>query len=215
MKQWRCTVCGYIHTGPEPPEKCPVCGADRSKFVEVISEKTENPAMQTAIEEQAPAQTAVTKEALGTAKGKMLELVETQMLKHHIHPISAHIPNGVLPVSVLFVFGAVALNFQNLAMAAFYNLVVVLLAMPLVLYAGYNEWQRKYGGHRTTFFIIKIVCGLVVLATAAVAVLWGILDPMAALSGSKHRFLFLLLHLVMLAAAGIAGFIGGKLVFKD
>ncbi len=32
MKQWRCTVCGYIHTGNEPPEKCPNCGAPRDKF---------------------------------------------------------------------------------------------------------------------------------------------------------------------------------------
>lgn len=33
IKQWQCSVCGYIHEGPEPPEHCPVCGADRSKFV--------------------------------------------------------------------------------------------------------------------------------------------------------------------------------------
>jgi len=33
VKRWKCTVCGYIHVGKEPPEVCPVCGADRSKFV--------------------------------------------------------------------------------------------------------------------------------------------------------------------------------------
>ena len=32
-RRWRCTVCGYIHEGEEPPEVCPVCGADRSQFV--------------------------------------------------------------------------------------------------------------------------------------------------------------------------------------
>ena len=31
--RWKCQVCGYIHVGPEPPEKCPVCGAPRSRFV--------------------------------------------------------------------------------------------------------------------------------------------------------------------------------------
>jgi len=30
---WSCTVCGYIHTGENPPEICPICGADASKFV--------------------------------------------------------------------------------------------------------------------------------------------------------------------------------------
>ena len=29
---WRCTVCGYIHRGPEPPDVCPVCGASRDEF---------------------------------------------------------------------------------------------------------------------------------------------------------------------------------------
>jgi nitrite reductase (NADH) large subunit len=29
---WVCLVCGYVHHGPEPPEECPVCGADRSDF---------------------------------------------------------------------------------------------------------------------------------------------------------------------------------------
>jgi len=31
-KQWRCTVCGYIHSGENPPEICPVCGVDASFF---------------------------------------------------------------------------------------------------------------------------------------------------------------------------------------
>ncbi|MEI6126475.1 MAG: hypothetical protein WCQ99_07980 [Pseudomonadota bacterium] len=25
MKKWRCTSCGYIHTGENPPDQCPVC----------------------------------------------------------------------------------------------------------------------------------------------------------------------------------------------
>ncbi|MCL2738550.1 MAG: NADH peroxidase [Bacteroidales bacterium] len=35
MKKFRCTVCGYIHTGDTPPEKCPQCHVPASKFVEV------------------------------------------------------------------------------------------------------------------------------------------------------------------------------------
>lgn len=32
-KKWKCTLCGYIHTGEAPPEKCPVCGASGERFV--------------------------------------------------------------------------------------------------------------------------------------------------------------------------------------
>jgi len=38
MKKWRCTVCGYIHYGEQPPEKCPMCGAPREKFEEVTTD---------------------------------------------------------------------------------------------------------------------------------------------------------------------------------
>ncbi|MDF2839845.1 MAG: hypothetical protein K0Q99_616 [Clostridia bacterium] len=38
MKNWRCTVCGYIHKGDMPPEKCPNCGSPSEKFVEHTQE---------------------------------------------------------------------------------------------------------------------------------------------------------------------------------
>ncbi|AHF06536.1 flavin reductase [Desulfitobacterium metallireducens] len=43
-KQWRCTVCGYIHTGENPPETCPVCGVDASLFEEVIDSQPQGQA---------------------------------------------------------------------------------------------------------------------------------------------------------------------------
>lgn len=29
---WRCSVCGYVHRGAQPPEWCPVCGAAAAEF---------------------------------------------------------------------------------------------------------------------------------------------------------------------------------------
>ncbi len=34
MKKWVCPVCGYVHEGDVPPEKCPQCGVPGSKFTE-------------------------------------------------------------------------------------------------------------------------------------------------------------------------------------
>ena len=36
---WKCTVCGYVHEGPEPPEHCPRCGADRSEFIPLQAQR--------------------------------------------------------------------------------------------------------------------------------------------------------------------------------
>ena len=35
MKKWKCSICGYIHQGNEPPAVCPICGAPREKFVQI------------------------------------------------------------------------------------------------------------------------------------------------------------------------------------
>src|SRR5574344_40515 len=32
MAKFVCTVCGYIHEGEQPPERCPLCGAPADKF---------------------------------------------------------------------------------------------------------------------------------------------------------------------------------------
>ncbi len=35
MKKFVCSVCGYIHQGDTPPEKCPQCGVGADKFTEM------------------------------------------------------------------------------------------------------------------------------------------------------------------------------------
>ena len=38
-KYWACTVCGYIHEGDTPPEKCPQCKSPSEKFIELKEEE--------------------------------------------------------------------------------------------------------------------------------------------------------------------------------
>ena len=39
MTKWVCTVCGYIHEGEQPPERCPICRQPAEKFKKVEEEK--------------------------------------------------------------------------------------------------------------------------------------------------------------------------------
>jgi len=234
MKKWRCTVCNYIHEGDQPPETCPVCGADKSKFVEVSdaeakeiqAKKSEKQLeREKAMAEKAKAQSSGSKQKSqtgqsasgqkGSGKKGWIEFVNAQMIRHHAHPVSVHIPNGVLPVSVLFVLLALWCTGQGFATAAFYNSVVVLIAMPAVLYTGYNAWQRKYGGSWTTIFIFKIITALIVTVTCLLVVIWYVVNPEILSGGAARQAGFVFLNLIMLAAAVVAGLIGGKLVFKE
>ena len=209
MKKWHCTVCGYIHEGDEPPEECPVCGADRSKFIEIVSEEP----VETQTDQPESEDKNMDSKPESPIFRPKLNPIYDLMLKHHVHPISVHIPNGVLPASVIFIVLAALFNFSGLSQAAFYNLIFVVLTLPLVLFSGYIEWQKKYKGQLTRLFKTKILCAAVVSLTAVILMVWLFIDPQA--STSSSNLLFLLINFVMLAAAGIAGFIGGKFVFKD
>lgn len=35
VRRWKCPVCGYIYEGDEPPQNCPVCGAEGYRFLPV------------------------------------------------------------------------------------------------------------------------------------------------------------------------------------
>ncbi len=203
MKKWECTVCGYIHEGNEPPDKCPVCGAGKEKFVEITEESAKKQKGKKTAEKPQPT----------LAPENTFQQINKLMVKHHIHPTSVHFPNGVLPVAVIFLFLAVSLNLSQLSQAAFYNLVVVLVSMPLVMYSGYNEWKNKYQGKLTRLFLIKIICAVIVLITLIILVCWRAVGPLVSESSSKWIYLFV--HFIMVAAAGVSGYIGGKLVFKD
>jgi len=38
---WKCTVCGYMHEGDNPPEACPKCGAPAEKFTALTDEEAQ------------------------------------------------------------------------------------------------------------------------------------------------------------------------------
>ena len=40
MAKWVCKVCGYIHEGDTPPERCPQCGVPADKFEKVEETST-------------------------------------------------------------------------------------------------------------------------------------------------------------------------------
>lgn len=37
MKRWRCVMCGYVHEGDSPPEKCRNCEASEEKFEQLTA----------------------------------------------------------------------------------------------------------------------------------------------------------------------------------
>ncbi len=227
MKKWKCLVCGYVHTGDEPPEKCPVCGADRSKFVELVEEapQQDEPGIEASSEEttQQPVSEPTdaidfdlpendVPEAAQTAFQKYYAAATGLLVKYHAHPIIVHIPNGVLPVAILFLALSMMFQATGLEAASFYNMIVVVLVMPKVLFTGYNDWKHRLGGNLTNLILTKMICGATVFLLGLFLVVWRWVDPMVALAYSQSRMTYLFLHLVILGTAALAGYLGGKLI---
>lgn len=213
MKKWQCSVCKYIHTGETPPEKCPVCGVGSEKFV-LIDAGDDAPAP-AAEKPAAPAATAPSKPSTpAPAKPENLyERIIGFMIKHHAHPVSVHFPNGILPVAVVLFLLAWVFNTELFAKAGFINLVFVILALPFVLFSGIIEWKKKYNQALTTIFKIKIMAAALTTTACIISVVWYLMNP--DVLSSSNAWIFILVNVIMLASAGIAGLIGGKLVFKD
>ena len=205
MKKWECTVCGYIHEGDEPPDVCPICGAGKEYFVELAEEQAE-----------AGQETAETVSGAAASPKSPEDSVEPSgiaalVMKFHLHPIMAHTPNGVLPMALIFLFLGSVFGLAGFEVAAFFSFVFVLLAMPVVILTGYLEWQNRYKGIKTKIFGLKIAASVVVLTTLTAMVVWRIADP--GVAASANRWIYLLVGLVMVGAVGLAGHMGGKLVF--
>lgn len=206
QKKWRCTICNYLHLGEEPPDECPVCGADKSYFVEETDDKEAEGEKPVAGKGGA----AKTKEP---KEEKPFGIIGGIVTRHHLHPISVHIPNGVLPVAVVFLLLAFFFKQRAVEQAAYFNLIFVLISLPAVYATGFIAWKRKYRGAKTFIFKAKWACSAIIAVLMIVLIAWRILDPQVVLSGGSSSWTYIVLCAVVLALAGFAGSLGGRLVF--
>ena len=206
MKMWQCSICNYVHRGDTPPDKCPICNAGANKFREIAEVSIPEKRTEGRQPELQTKKTRATDE-------NTLEKIKSLTVKHHAHPVLVHTPNGLLPVAVILWLLAWIFDSGLLAKTAFINQIFVTVSLPLVIFTGVIEWQRKYDKAMTKIFKIKILAAILTSTACLITTIWFSLDPDVLLSSGVWIFMFI--NIIMLAAAGIAGHIGGKLVFKD
>lgn len=184
---WKCTVCGYLHQGTEPPSTCPRCGTASSSF--------------------APVEEEVTVEKIGL----LGDLYRTLVL----HAVAAHFPNGLLPAALLFLALSFFVTATPcLEPAAFYMTALVVACLPLSLISGIRDWRTRYGGVKAPIFYKKIALGSSLLVLGTVAIWLRATDPALMSDGGPLLFLYLGLLGAMMACAVLLGHYGAKLVFQ-
>ncbi|WP_303722404.1 rubredoxin-like domain-containing protein [Malonomonas rubra] len=198
-KTWRCTVCGYLHKGDQPPENCPVCKVDACKF-----ELVEEPASE------------VESQSVGKAdflKKQVKIFLEEMKIGFVPHAVGAHFPNALLPTAFLFlliyIFGGGA-TFES---AVFYLLLVVFLAVPVTFATGVLDWRKSFSGKLTPIFRKKIILGVALFVSVFITVAWRLLNPQVLTSGGLSACGYSLLILLMLGCVVMLGHYGGVLIF--
>lgn len=181
-RQWKCTVCGYLHEGPEPPENCPRCGAERSEFIPVEQETF-----------------------------NLLHDVWDTLV---VHAVAAHFPNGLMPAAVFFFLLSLVTANPHFGPAAYYLLLLVMVAVPVSVASGIYDWRTRFKGTRALIFYKKIGLAILLFVFGLGAGHLHRTHPDFADAGFAVQFGYGFLLFLMLGCVGLLGHYGGKLAFK-
>jgi uncharacterized membrane protein len=198
-KTWRCTVCGYLHTGENPPEECPVCGVDASHF-ELVGESQE------AVNTSETTSKSLSSQVLG-----FLDEMKATFVPH---AVAAHFPNGLLPTCVLFLLLTLISGNSSFEATTFHLLLVAFISIPVTIATGLISWKKKYAGNMSPIFRKKMILAALLFFFMIVTIGWRWSNPEVLSSGGFSAFAYSILILIMLGCVTLLGHYGGMLVFS-
>ena len=135
-------------------------------------------------------------------------------MKLHIHPISAHFPNALFPISsalviLYLIFGEICLE-----RAIYYCIIFGFLGSPVGMFSGLNDWKLKYKGAKVPLFLEKRRLSIILVLISLLIVIMRTFNPDIMFSGSILKWIYIILIFSLTPISGRLGYLGGKLVFK-
>ncbi len=136
------------------------------------------------------------------------------LLALHPHPVAVHFPIALLATAALLLVAALVLGRGWLELAALCNLGLGLCAAPVAAGAGLFSWRFNYGATWTTIFRRKAALSMVLVATAAGALVIRL--GVVGLDGERAGAWWWAYVGLVLAAVPLVlglGYLGGKITF--
>ena len=90
-----------------------------------------------------------------------------------------------------------------------------LLGLALIAWLARSIGLESIRGALTPIFKLKIGASIVATVSLVILLIWRAVQPAVLNTPSSARWIFLILAVIMLGAVGLAGHMGGKLVFGN
>ena len=135
-------------------------------------------------------------------------------MKLHVHPISAHFPNALFPISAGMIILYIIFNFECFEKTAYYCLIFGFLGSPVGMLSGINDWKKRYKGAKVPLFLEKRRLSIILTILSFILIIIRTLIPDIATSGGIKQWIYIVLIFSLTPIAGRLGYLGGKLVFK-
>jgi len=114
---------------------------------------------------------------------------------HPVHPALTHIPMEMVMGAVTFRLASFLPRLKFLAKTGYHCIILGLLGIFPTAFAGYLDWQHKFGGEWEFLIIVKII--LAIVLTIVMATIAVIDDPETPRFDKKTVFYFLIVLLAI------------------
>lgn len=130
----------------------------------------------------------------------------------HVHHIGSHFTNGLMPVAALLLALHFALGERSYETAAFYCIILAMVAAPVVFFSGFIDWRTRFEGRSTYIFNHKRVFGILFMLLSTALVIWHIMMPEVAITPGGLRYVYFAMVYIDTVFAIYLGYLGGKFI---
>ncbi len=144
---------------------------------------------------------------------KVLRVIRTGGLDRRSHRMTSHFPISLLMTASLLILLYEYFGDRSFEVAAYYTLLLGVIASPVSVLTGLWGWKISYLGIMTKIFKTKIIISTLLLVIGFVCVILRSVFPDILIERSLLSWIYLILVLCLTPIVVALGYYGGKITF--
>ncbi len=144
---------------------------------------------------------------------KVLRVIRTGGMDRRSHRMTSHFPISLLMTASLLILLYEYFGDKSFEVAAYYTLLLGVIASPLSVLTGLWGWKISYLGRMTKIFKTKIIISTALLVVGFICAVLRTTYPDILLERSLLSWIYLTLVLCLTPIVVALGYYGGKITF--